>query len=54
MFKNIRPQCCKSRILEDLTDIVILGLTITLSYRGIRDGAFSIRPKRNETTQFKV
>ena len=26
----IRPQCCKSQILEDLTNIVILGLTITL------------------------
>ena len=26
----IRPQCCKSWILEDLTNIVIFGLTITL------------------------
>ena len=26
----IHPQCCKSRIREDLTDIVILGSTITL------------------------
>ena len=25
----LRPQCCRSRILEDLTDIVILGPTIT-------------------------
>ena len=29
----IQPQCCKSRILEDLTDIVILSPTITLSYQ---------------------
>ena len=28
--KSIRPQCCKSWNLEDLTDIVILGPTITL------------------------
>ena len=28
----IRPQCCKSWILEDLTDIVILGPTITLCF----------------------
>ena len=27
------PQCCKSRILEDLTDISIKGPTITLEYR---------------------
>ena len=26
----IRPKCCKSRISEDLTDIVIIGLAITL------------------------
>ena len=26
----IRPQCCKSLILEDLTNIYIIGLTITL------------------------
>ena len=26
----IRPQCCKSWILEDLTHISIIGLTITL------------------------
>ena len=25
-----RPQCCKSWILEDLTDISIIGPTITL------------------------
>ena len=31
MFLNVfHPQCCKSKILEDLTDIVILGSTITL------------------------
>ena len=31
IVKHIKhPQCCKSRILEDLTNIVILGLTITL------------------------
>ena len=29
----IQPQCCKSRIWEDLTDIVIIGLTITLKYQ---------------------
>ena len=29
----LRPQFCKSWILEDLTDIVILGPTITLQYR---------------------
>ena len=26
----VRPQCCKPRILKDLTDIVILSLTFTL------------------------
>ena len=26
----LRPQCCKPRILEDLTDIVIISQTFTL------------------------
>ena len=28
-----RPQCCQPRILKDLTDIVIISLTISLKYR---------------------
>ena len=29
----IRTQCCKSQILEDLTEIYIIGPTIALQYR---------------------
>ena len=29
----IRPQCCTSQILEDMTEIYIIGPTITLQYR---------------------
>ena len=37
MVKHIiRPQWCKSRILEDLTDIVILGPVVTLRLDFIR------------------
>ena len=29
----VLPQCCKSQILEDLTENVIIGPTIALKYR---------------------
>ena len=41
----LHTQCSNSRILEDLTNIVILGPTITLRYReNVDRGAFSICP----------